>query len=183
MSDKLLRVHGTTTNLTFGQLHESQFPVGAKAMGRSLAQFHGLVKANGWRVHAAIRTTDNKLVCVFVVALPELRGKEGDSWELTDTQNNNLRSNLSEFTVEFVWTPEDERNKGYFKEFSIGVNENLFTTTPLQKITAVKIDKDAAGYDYVKKRTATANHTELGTDEYGFELSELTKEQWTTDNT
>ena len=183
MSDKLLRVHGTTTNLTFGQLHESQFPIVAKAMDRSTAQFYGLIKSNGWRVHAAIRTSDNKLVCVLIGAVPELRGKEGNSWELTDEENNNLRASLSEVAVEFVWTPEDKRNKGYFKEFSDGIDKNLFTETTLQKFTAVKISEDAEGYDYVKKRIVSKNHTQLGKDEHNLESSVLTKEQWTKDNT
>tara|TARA_Y100000361_G_C11139284_1_gene334030 strand:- start:157 stop:711 length:555 start_codon:yes stop_codon:yes gene_type:complete len=183
MSTKIEELYITSTRSTLkcGRVSQAGLKQVADWWGKSVVGILGMMKQNGMVVDVAVRSSDDKMVCAMASTLPGL-SKYKDKVTLTDSEKEEVRALLTESQVVWVYTAPDERNKGYYGEFSDAMMKYVMETySHYEKTKAELIDPNEAGATYVKQHIAGRNYS-TPTREGNYDRAELTRAQWETDN-
>ena len=183
MSQKIEELYITSTRSTLkcGRVSQAGLKQVADWWGKSVVGLLGMMTQNGMVIDVAVRSSDDKMVCAMASTIPGLSNYK-DKVTLTDSEKAEVRALLTESRVVWVYTAPDERNKGYYGEFSDAMMKHVMETySQYEKTKAELIHPNEAGATYVKQHIAGRNYstpTRVG----NYDSAELTRAQWETDN-
>ena len=146
MSTKIEELYITSTRSTLkcGRVSQAGLKQVADWWGKSVVGILGMMTQNGMVVDVAVRSSDDKMVCAMASTIPGLANYK-DKVSLTDSEKAEVRALLTE-SDSSAYTAPDERNKGYYGEFSDAMMKYVMETySHYEKTKAELIDPNEAG--------------------------------------